>query len=138
MYHQSVLFSLDIIILLQTKQWASAHASLTTSNTNSHNPSPAETLGDPYPRQVPLLRIPKYHDQQARLESRKKYPTDTFKALPNKYPTDTFPGILSVKPKRKHTAAALLNTLAPQLTGGLHIQYMYMKSPPQQLIIFIS
>ena len=90
----------------------------------------AETLGDPYLRQVPLPRIHNYCDQQARNKPPKKYYTDTFRA-PSKYPVDTSPTILSIKPKQKHTVAAQLNKLAPWLTGGIHMQHMYMKSPPQ-------
>ena len=84
----------------------------------------AETLGDPYLRQVPLPRIPKNRDQQA-------YPKDTFRAQPNKYPKDTFPRILSVKPKWPLTAAARLNTLASRLTGRRHMLQPHMNIPSQ-------
>ena len=65
----------------------------------------AESLGDPYLRQVPLPRIP---------VSRKLRSTQ--------YPKDTFPAKLTVKPQRiTHRAAARLNGPAARLTRRTHV-----------------
>jgi hypothetical protein len=75
----------------------------------------AETLGDPYHRQVPLPRIP---------VSRKLDST--------RYPKDTFPAKLADKPQRlTHRAAARLNGPAARLTRRTHVFRQLGEIPAQ-------
>ena len=75
----------------------------------------AETLGDPYHRQVPLPMIP---------VSRKLDST--------RYPKDTFPAKLADKPQRlTHRAAARLNGPAARLTRRTHVFRQLGEIPAQ-------
>ena len=76
---------------------------------------PAESVGDPYLRQVPLPRIPVSRQLRS-----------------TQYPKDTFPAKLTVKAQQTtHRAAARLNRPAARLTRQTHVFHQLGNIPVQ-------